>query len=1666
MPTATEPDTAAAVPGYQVNDTIFEGDPTRVYRARRESDGLPVMLKVLHHERQAREAAARFRHEYDMTRRVNVYTVVRAHALEQSRGLPVIVLEDFGGDSLDKVAKEKPLGLEELLRVSIHVVEGLAGIHAAGIIHKDINPSNIVYNRASGETKIIDFGISTSLTREQTAVASPEVLEGSLPYVSPEQTGRMNRALDYRSDFYSLGATLYELLTHRPLFLVAEPLEWMHAHIARQPKAPVEVDPAIPQVLSDIVMKLLAKTAEERYQSAKGIKVDLEACLERLRADGSIEPFPIGERDRAERFQIPQRLYGREQQVEELLASFQRVSGGTMELVLLSGQSGIGKTCLAKEVYKPITERRGYFIAGKFDQLHRNVPYSALITALRDLIRQLLTENEDQLQRWRCELLAALGPNGQMIVDLIGELEVIIGPQPPLPVLPPQATEQLFNWVFQNFIRVFCQPHHPLVVFLDDLQWADAASFRLLRLLASGEHMGSLLVIGAYRDNEVGAGHPLTFALHEIREQGGQIQEIALAPLDLDQLSRLIGDTLYRDPGEVRELAELVLEKTGGNPFFTEEFLKHLHAEGFIRCDSVNGKWSWDSAAIKAEQMTDNVVELMAGKLQRLPPRTQNLVQLAACIGNRFQLSALAFVSEATPAEVAQHLEPAVAEGLIAPIGSAYQLAELAQGSPERDGELTVEFAFAHDRIQQAANSLLDDADKRTAHVSIGRLLLDRLSEQQQEAKLFDITNHLNLGSELIVTPQEQLTLCRLNLRAGQRAKSSSAYATALDYLYKGLALLPRDSWDSEYELSYSLVLEAAQSASLGGDYPEMDRLLEQALSATAKSLDRARLYEIRIGAFLACNQMQEAIALSLRVLRKLGVTIPPKPNRWHRRIAAAIAHWRIRGKTMSDLATMPVATGQRRQTVERIGRQLGAAAFLTRPELYPLLVYGGVAEAAIRGHTVHTLPVYATYGILLCALDGKLERGYQFGQLAMDLGTQMDAPTVQVNLRVLYSGFIQHWREPLRNTLEPLLENFQHARDLGDFENANHSVNMYGYNAFFAGMDLEQFAEEMAAHRQAITELKQKALLHYTEALRQVALNLMGESDDPCRLVGDSYDETRLLPEHEATGDKSISLYVYIMKMELCYFFGDYEQALRHAEKVEYYLDSAHGGFAVIVSNFYGSLIRLAVARSAKGARLRALLRRVRRDQTQLRHWATHCPANCLHKHNLIEAERLRLRGRVFRAHELYDQAIKHAREHGFIQEAAVASELAAGMHLDAGRDTIAEAYLLKAHDTYSLWGAQAKVAELEGRHPQLREMARPRRRSRTTQDVTTQDTTTSLGDVEITSLIKALKAIADEPVHSRMVETITTTALAFAGAQHGVLILRNHQGGFCIEAEATVDGKRPQILQSRPLEQGQISQAVVNYVTRTMTSIVVHDAQKPSGDVPGLNLDDYIRDNGVRSILCLPIIANASDAAELIGVLYLENNRASNTFTEERFSTLEIICMAAAGRLELSRKAAIDGLTQLYNHDYFQNILRQEWAAAARNKSTLTVILCDIDHFKQFNDTWGHQVGDLVLKEVASLIKQSCRESDTVARYGGEEMVVVLPGTDAEAGTVVAERIREKVEQAIIPHGDHRLHVTLSLGVATTMADSGSREGLIRQADSALYLSKDHGRNRVTTA
>ncbi len=1490
---------SSPIAGYHLTQLLYQGDRTLIYRGLQLTNRQPVVLKVLSDNFPTVQDLSRLYNDYTIAKNLHLAGVIQPISFAPHGNGAVIIMPDEGFISLLDYIATYSLNLPEILAIALQLATILDGLYYQRVIHKDIKPGNILIHPTTQQVKLTDFGLATRLPHETQDIVSTTILEGTLAYMAPEQTGRMNRGIDYRCDFYALGVTLFELLTGQLPFPSDDPLELVHCHLAQPVPLVDELQPELPLVIGQIVAKLMAKNAEDRYQSALGLKYDLEIAQQHLKQTGTITPFKIATRDFSHHFLIPEQLYGRAVEVQTLLDAFDRVAQGSTELILVTGSSGIGKTAVVNEVQKPIVRQRGYFIKGKYDQLQRNIPFFAFVQAFRDLMGQLLSESDIQLAAWRTQILEAVGENGQVMIDVIPELERIIGHQPPVIELSGNAAQNRFNFLFQKFIQVFTTAQHPFVMFLDDLQWADAASLSLLQVLMQDTKY--LLILGTYRDNEVSPAHPLMVTVNQIGKSS-RVQRVALQPLSPYVLNQLVANTLRCNRWLAQPLTDLLYQKTHGYPFFTKQFLKALYEDGFIHRHPNGGYWQCDISHIKVQSLTSDVAEFMAQQLQKLTPTTQELLKLAACIGAQFNLQTLAIVSDQSPTEVTTALWPALAAGLIIPLNQIYKffqedsdiVHQELNGSKEPSAKTEMldsgvcAYRFLHDRVQQAAYSLIPATQKEAAHLHIGRLLLDRTPIDAREENLFQIVNHLNLGVSLIHQPVERELLAELNWQAGKKARASSAYDAAMRYLDAGLQLLSAQAWATQYRFSLQVHQLAAEVAYLSGAYAKMTILIEIGLKQARNQLDRVKFYEIHLLALVAQNQAREAIAYARQILPSFGMHLPREASQLRTIVGFLTTVYRMRGLTPRDLLALPPMSNPYKLAACQLASAMGAAVQSYRPEMLPFMTYAGISFYLRYGNIPKSSMGYMIYAFLLCEKLGRIDTGYAIGKAAIELCHQTSSKAALGPTLFLWTRFITYRKESIHTVLPVLMEAYQVSLEVGDAEYAAYSLCVYFTQSFWIGTNLADLLRDAIANRPALHRLQQVAMTNIYDCNCQVVENLTTEIDNAFHIGGRFFDETTI-----SSHDRQIQVYLGFRKLHLAFLFQHYPLALQQIEIVEAHIGILDGTFIKTLFYFYAALVWLAQCSALSQKPQKANLRKVMATIKHLTKLAKSAPMNYQNKVFLLEAERLRVLGKSSQAMALYNGAIATAKEHGYIQEEALANELAARFYVDWGKEKIAQVYMTEAYYGYVRWGAIAKVADLKQRYPHLLVTILQRTYASSWPE---QDTITAVSSdaeaLDLATFLKASQAISGEIELEKLLETLLNITVINAGADKCVLLLQSDQ---TLQIVASVAAGKPTHIFSSPIPL-ELSDAVaislVNQAKHSLEPIVVNDAC----DNPQFAGDPYLAQHQPKSILCNPILKQG----QLLGVLYLENSLTVGAFTRDRLAILNILCAQAAISLE----------------------------------------------------------------------------------------------------------------------------------------------------------------------
>lgn len=1492
---STEPHTLPHIPGYTIVEQLYWNFRTAVYRAVQVAQQRLVVIKVLRQEYPSFSELVQFRNQYTIAKNLPTPGIVHPLSLEPWQNGYALVMEDFGGISLRQYAQEHSLSLPETLAIAVQMAQILNDLCQHRVVHKDIKPANILIHPKSQEIKLIDFSIASLLPKGRQEPKNPTALEGTLAYLAPEQTGRMNRGIDYRTDFYTLGVTLFELLTGQVPFQSSDPMELVYCHLAQQPPRADSLNPEVPAVLAEIVGKLMAKNAEERYQSSLGLKHDLELCLTQWQATGKVETFELGLQDRCDRFLIPEKLYGRENEIRTLLNAFDRVAVGNTELMLVSGFSGIGKTVVVNEVYKPIVRQRGYFIKGKFDQFNCNIPFSAFVQAFRSLMGQLLGESDADLASWKAQILDAVGENGQVIIDVIPELEHIIGQQLPVPELSGGAAQNRFNLLFGKFVCVFATKEHPLVIFLDDLQWADSASLNLLKLLMDKSEAGYLLMLGAYRNNEVFPAHSLMLTLDELQKQGANINTLTLAPLDKLDITRLIADTLLCSTEIAAPLSQLIYQKTQGNPFFTTQFLKGLYEDGYITFEADAGYWQCDLTQVRQLALTDDVVSFMVERLRKLPEATQEVLKLAACIGNQFDLATLAVVCERSQEEVATDLWTGLQEAFVVPESETYKFFQGNEREAKNVEDVVVGYHFVHDRVQQAAYSMIQDDRKPATHLKIGKLLLEKTPPHHQESRIFEIVNQLNLGIDSPENLVERAEYLRLNCIAGKRAKEATAYEAAASYFEIANSLLPLDSWCSSYKETIEIYFNLAEVKYLAGDFKSSENLIEIISESARTSIERAEAYNLLVLQYTMQGKFQEALTSGQKALSFLDFELSEHDLKDKIVFCKEESDLKLAGRRAEDLVNEPECEiPEKRVAIKILNNLLVPSYVLQKEDLYFVVTLSIVSLSLTYGVVAESGYGFSSYGMFLGSRHGDYQSGYEFGKLAVNLAKRFGQAHNLCRACYVLGNNLLSWVRPLRCS-EPIFnEGFLAGLESGDLIFAGNILMYKVLNPFFAGDNIHEIQQNVHEYLKIASKT-----INYQLAFDVIyGLNIWLDNLTSSQ-VESIWDEEQYLGNCLTNNSIYAVCHYSILKTKILCLYGCYDESLKASQNAEEILNVILGKYQVAALKFYQSIALIGLCRGTQSDTIKDLyLEKVRSNQAQLQVWAAGCSENFTHKYSLVDAELASLLGNKERAIDLYDRALKGAEENRYLQEEALVNELAAKFYLEWGKEKIALGYMQEAYYCYARWGAKAKTNQLGEQYPQLLtpilqqsepllNLSNPRT---STPTIATVTNTSSV--LDLASAIKASQALSEEIELDALLSKLMHIVLENAGADKGALVL-NNSGTWEIAAQC-VSGNCS--LSTIPLDQtDNLPSSIINTVKRTQQTLLINNIEQDKT----FTRDPYLIQQQPQSLCCTPIL----NQGKLIGLLYLENNLAAEAFTPARITVLNLLTTQAAISIENAR-------------------------------------------------------------------------------------------------------------------------------------------------------------------
>ena len=1666
---------------HEIIKQLHSGGRSRVYRAR-AADGTALIVKMPNQQFPSFQQLAQFKREYAIARRCRHPGVAHPLALQLHAGRWTMLLEDTGGHALDKVvqarvaARSSPsqpaLALEDFFDIALQLCAALEEVHRQGVIHKDINPSNLAWNGERRLLQLIDFGIACELPYESHGIVNLHVLEGTLRYMAPEQTGRMNRRVDYRADFYALGATLYELLVGQAPFEARDEMELVHCHIARSPDWSHPALAGLPGQLLPILQRLLEKNADQRYQSLQGLRIDLEACR-------SAKPAPsLTLSGHNGRFLIPQTLHGREDAIAMLLAAFERSAAGSCEMLLVAGHSGIGKSAVVNEVQKPIIARRGCFLSGKFDQLQRDVPYASLVQAFQGLVRQLLGQPEETLRQWSGKLHAALGSGLGVIVELIPQLALIVGATEAVPESAPAQAQLRLDRLFPRFVEVFASAGHPLVLFLDDLQWADMATLRMIERLMASCDTCCMLFIGAYRDNEVGAAHPLMGLRDKLLARGARLSTLSLGALTEPQVAQMVSATVRVAVADCAPLTRICYRKTAGNPFFLNQFLAALNDTGHLRYRADGDCWEWDLPAIEQAKYTDNVVEVLLEKIRRLPGGTQHLLQLAASCGNRFTLDTLSLAVDRAPWRTQQDLWPALKAGLIQPLDERYKYINGGTGR----GESGVSYRFLHDRVQQAAYLVADDGARGANHLLIGRLLLRHTTQQRLDGALFEIVEQLNAGRALMHDAGERARLAALNLQAGVKARRSAAFQATLEHMRTGLDLLPAQAWNVHADLWLDLQLGAAEAAYLCGQFAAAEAIYPLVRARALSPLQQVRCIAIQAHQYQLQGRLLEAIAVQREGLAQLDIDIPHDVAHMKARFADILAAiGRLPGGHAPEtlLAAGEMCDPGAVAAMQMMQGLWMASYYAGQQDLSALMVVSMTRLSMQQGSSDFSAVGYVGYAMMLALYSGDVARGYDFGAMAMALARRRANLQTRTLTALMFGALSNHWTRPLRSSDALYEEAFGWALEIADFVQVGVVAAVRATDRIILGDYLPHLLHDVGHDLALMRANGQQAMADCCVAAAVQPIKcLMGRLPRHDSYDDATFSEARFLEQY---GDSQLYRAYYLQgKIRNAYLFDGADAELL-AGQLGIVTQIMRGQAKVAESSFYAALIWLrALRRDPARPDAGDVLSVIDALQASLTEWARLGSDNSAAKHLLVMAEMARYRDDLQLATRHYRQAIDAAGLAGYVNVQALGNELCGEYWSEQGQARVAGVFIQDAIAHYGQWGAEGKVTQLRARHAALLS----RMDGRATLSHVGPDTHGS-STLDLVSLLKAAQILSNEVGLRNVLTRLISIVCENAGAQVARLLLLS-EGSY--QLEANIDGDGVTVLQARRLDLNAASDpqfplSLLRYVIRTGAEVI----EDSITGVSRFAADPYVQLRRPRAVMCLPI----RHGGQIDGILYFENRLADASFTEERVAFLRMLGAQAmisisSARLhdslerrvaerteqleDANRKLATlsitDGLTGLANRRHFDDVLRAECARATRVGQPLAVIMLDVDYFKRYNDHYGHQPGDACLIRVAHALMASMRRAgDLTARYGGEEFSIVLPNTGADEARQIGEALRRAIADLGIAHaGADAGQVTISVGVAIQpVPGAADPDALMRLADAALYCAKDAGRNCV---
>lgn len=1482
---------AVSVPGYQYIETIFSNGRTLVCRALREADGKRVILKQLEEELPDPGKLSRFSFSYDVLCQFDHPNIIKALQWLKGQNPPTIVLEDSNSIDLTRYLRtfsNNRLPVDTFLNIAVQLADALSVIHHAQVIHKDLHPGNILINPDTGQVQIIDFGLASLLSREQPALESPERLEGVLAYISPEQTGRMNRAVDYRTDFYTLGVTFYHLLCGDVPFHADDALGLVHAHIAKTQTPVSRIRGDVPAVLSQIVDKLLNKTAEERYQSALGLSKDLQRCRSAIMMNKPLPDFPLALDDIPDRFQVPQKLYGREQEVNLLLRRFFQAAGGKPKLLAVSGYSGIGKSALVHEVHKPIASYNGLFLSGKFDQFQRNIPYSALRQALKTWLQHTLSLSDKKLAEQRGLITSKLGANARVLIDFMSDFAHLLGDMPAVASLGVDETKYRFHNVFQQFIQLITYKR-PLVIFIDDIQWADRGTLDLLPLLIS-EEGSRLLVVVAYRDNEVDALHPAIKTLDAIEAStitGKALSYIRLGPLTVEQMSGLLQDALYRPHDEVFPLAELIHQKTAGNPFFVGEFLKTLYTGGLLNFNLNQQRWCWSLEDIQAKDITDNVVELMLEKLQQQPEETQGLIQLAACVGSRFDLKLLAIVAGQPLLNVSRGIWPALRDGLLIQEGGDWFPGMVQQHSEnENTSPLLPQCRFIHDRMLQAAYESMSEQLRKKTHLHIGRLLRQHLNDSQRDEDRFAITEQLNQGRSLIHDSKERERLIAMNLDSATRARNASVWQAAAEFSAVGIELLPDNPWQSCPETTQALYHLLAETEYLNGNLDRSDDYYKILFDNLSDGLVKAEICASRLIQSIGRGQWPNGSGFAREGLEYLGMAIPDTGETLTELIAVELAQLNseLEQTPINSLSGLPEMTDEKLLIAMRILPNLSqCSAIMGDTDLRDYCAIKGMNLILQNGKSDLAAIHLACYALYLRSNE-RYQEAFDIGIQAKKIADSYTFCREVSNCYNMLCTIVLYLKMPFEDCIYLNRKGEQLGLENGELARAG--IN--ACNSMFSMVSQGAELKKLQAYSAQVIEFLYKKSIFYPVAgfVNKFSSALLEGGTDTCQRL----DDDHLGEELDKIKTSFHYSYLTHYRAQLAFWCDDYSLASTAANETRREWLKLPAASFTIDHLLINGLLLVKQWNQLSDSDQAYLFE----CESKLKEFTELYEVNFAHKYLLLKAEIARhQRLPMEQTISCYRDAIESAGRYGFIQYQALANELFAEYWLAHGFEVLSEPYVRDSLYLYQLWGCAPKVKRINSLYSKLLATSQ----KGVQKSYSRSDTISSGVDqaLDLASVMKSAQHISSELRFDKLAAMVLQVIRECAGATSAALIFQEDnqprlQALVNELGEVHIPDPMPLLVDCV-----EVPQNIISYVLRSDETVNLGDVL---GELAFMD-DPYIMQYQPRSVLCVPVDYRENT----IGALYLENKLSVDTFTQDRFDVIKLLLSQAAISFENAR-------------------------------------------------------------------------------------------------------------------------------------------------------------------